>query len=291
MKIIATHDGRFHTDELFAIAILRLIYPNIRVIRTRDEAKFSKTNYRIDLGKKYNPKTGDFDHHQLDFKLKRKNNIPYASAGLVWKHFGKKLANFEKGFNYIDEKIIQPIDALDSGVQIVSKEVIPNYCIGEIINSFTPNWDNKNKDYDKAFFEALNFVTDLLRREIDYANSIEEIEKIIKNSIKNSIGKICILEKQVPWQDYIINNTNKLFVIFRAEEGHWYVWSVREELRNFENRKDLPKKWGGLSGKELQKITGVKDAIFCHKNLFTVNAKSKEGAIKLAKLALKEKNI
>ena len=36
----------------------------------------------------------------------------------------------------------------------------------------------------------------------------------------------------------------------------------------------------------LQKVTGVEDAVFCHKGLFLAVAKSKEGAIKLAELAL-----
>ncbi len=290
MKIVATHHGKFHTDELFAIAILKLIHSNIKVIRTRDVEKFSKADYRIDVGKKYNYKTGDFDHHQLEFNLVRKNKIPYASAGLVWKHFGKKLVNFEKGFNYIDKKIIQPIDALDSGVQIISKEIISNYCIQEVIRSFIPVWDKKSEDNNKEFFEALNFVTDLLRREINYANSIKKAEKIIKESLKNSKEDFFILKENVPWKDYIIKNTKMKFVIFESSSEFWYVWAVRKKIKSFDNRKDLPKKWGGLNGEKLAKITGVKDALFCHKNLFAAKAKSKEGAIKLVKLALKEKD-
>jgi len=41
-----------------------------------------------------------------------------------------------------------------------------------------------------------------------------------------------------------------------------------------------------LRDKELQKVTGVADAIFCHRSLFLAVVKSKEGAIKLAELTL-----
>ena len=41
-----------------------------------------------------------------------------------------------------------------------------------------------------------------------------------------------------------------------------------------------------LTDEEFEKITGVEGAVFCHRTLFMAVAKSKEGAIKLAKLAL-----
>jgi len=71
MKIIP-HSGRFHADEIFAVAILKIIYPKIEIIRTRDINKFSRGDFLVDVEKKYNPKKKFFDHHQEDFKEKRK---------------------------------------------------------------------------------------------------------------------------------------------------------------------------------------------------------------------------
>jgi len=48
----------------------------------------------------------------------------------------------------------------------------------------------------------------------------------------------------------------------------------------------LPSAWAGLRDAELQKVSGVEDAVFCHRALFTAVARSKEGAIKLAQIAL-----
>ena len=61
---------------------------------------------------------------------------------------------------------------------------------------------------------------------------------------------------------------------------------MRKEKNSFKNRKDFPTIWAGLRDEKLQKVTGVSDSIFCHRGLFLAVAKSKEGAVKLAKLAL-----
>ena len=64
------------------------------------------------------------------------------------------------------------------------------------------------------------------------------------------------------------------------------VGTVRNDEAVFENRKDLPRVWGGLRGVEFAEVSGVFDADFCHKGLFLAAAKSKEGAVELAKKAI-----
>ena len=79
-----------------------------------------------------------------------------------------------------------------------------------------------------------------------------------------------------------------LFVIYPREvyKNYWAVKAVRNDPKTFINRKDFPKSWAGLRDEELQKISGVSDAIFCHRGLFLAVAKTKEGAIKLAQIAV-----
>ena len=64
--------------------------------------------------------------------------------------------------------------------------------------------------------------------------------------------------------------------------------TICEKLHTFNNRKNFPQDWAGLRDEELQKVTQVSDAIFCHRGLFLAVAKSKEGAIALAEKALVE---
>ena len=89
---IAVHDGVFHADDVFAVAILKIINEDIEIIRTRDDEVLATADMRLDVGGRYNPETGDYDHHLVQGAGERKNGIPYASCGLIWKHFGMQIA-------------------------------------------------------------------------------------------------------------------------------------------------------------------------------------------------------
>ncbi|MDD2786159.1 MAG: MYG1 family protein [Patescibacteria group bacterium] len=83
---IGTHDGRFHSDETFSVAALLLVYPDAEVVRTRDEDVLATCDIRVDVGRKYDPATGDYDHHQA--LPPRANGIKYSSLGIIWNGFG-----------------------------------------------------------------------------------------------------------------------------------------------------------------------------------------------------------
>ncbi|MFU0784699.1 MAG: hypothetical protein ACFWT2_16660 [Thermoanaerobacterium thermosaccharolyticum] len=76
-----------------------------------------------------------------------------------------------------------------------------------------------------------------------------------------------------------------MFVIFKTK-NNYIIQTVRGE--DGEDIKKLPKAWMGKRDKELQDITGVNDAVFCHTGRFIAAAESLEGIIKLAKLAIEE---
>ena len=90
MKIV-THNGHFHTDELMAVAVLLLKFPDAEVVRTRDEKIIKQADIAVDVGQIYDPASTRFDHHQPGGARKRENGIPYASFGLVWKEYGVEL--------------------------------------------------------------------------------------------------------------------------------------------------------------------------------------------------------
>lgn len=290
MKKIAVHNRDFHADEVFAVSILRLIYPKVKVIRTRDEKKLKEVDARIDVGKKYNFKTNDFDHHQKGGAGKRDNGIPYASAGLIWKHFGKNLVSSDEVFNYIDEKIIQYIDADDEGINTYIIKKLAPYTVADFIKGLNPSGLNqKDGLFDEYFEEVVIIIAKLLKREIKVAEELIKAGKIIKEEIKKSNGEYLLLNNYIPWKKAVIEESNIKYVVSHDPiENHWSIRAVPLSLNTFENRKDLPKAWAGLAEGDLQKVTGVKDAKFCHNKLFTARAKSKEGAIKLVELALKD---
>ena len=91
-KVVVTHDGSFHTDDVFAVATLSIYYKNrIKIIRTRDEKIMGKADIVLDVGEIYDPSTNRFDHHQKEGAGTRDGGVPYASFGLLWKHFGLEI--------------------------------------------------------------------------------------------------------------------------------------------------------------------------------------------------------
>ena len=88
--VIVTHGGKFHADDAWAVAVLKVLFPDSKVVRTRDAATIEAGDFAIDVGGIWDPATGRFDHHQKGFSGARTSGVPYASAGLVWREYGAR---------------------------------------------------------------------------------------------------------------------------------------------------------------------------------------------------------
>ncbi len=287
---LVTHDNRFHADDVFATAVLMeaLGEKNIEVVRTRDWDVINSGDYVYDVGGIYDPENNRFDHHQETMKDKRENGIPYSSFGLVWKKFGTQLCESEDVADFIDKNLIQSIDAMDNttGIYEVKYYGVHPQTFNRIISSFWPTW---LEDFsDKFFFDAVDFAKNFLRREIKRAVAREKAKSAIEKIYKSSRNKqIIVLDKDYPHED-ILNEYDKVLFVVKPRGGRdrWIVEAMRDDPLLFDFRKLLPAEWAGKNAETLPEITGVKDALFCHRKRFVAVAESREGAVKLAKLAL-----
>ena len=289
---LVTHNGSFHADDVFACATLFLVLKKTNqqseLIRTRNEEIIKNGDIVFDVGGVYDAEKNRFDHHQVGGAGKRANGIDYASFGLVWKKFGIEICDDEKTLDFIDKKLVSPIDAADNGIDLVeNKHNVSPYFIQNFISSMKPTW-REDATEDEMFLKSVAIASDILSREIIQTQDAFLAESAIISSYQNSADKrIIILDEHYPYEYVLQNFSEPLFVIYpRKITKDWGVRAVRKDTLTFNNRKDLPKSWGGLQNEELQKLTGVEDAIFCHRGLFLAVAKSKEGAIKLAEIAL-----
>ena len=289
VKTIAVHDGTFHADDVFASAIIRMLRPDIEIIRTRDEEKLAAAGMRIDVGGKHQPSTGDFDHHMTGGCGARKNGFPYAACGLLWKQFGMLLAKNEKVFDKVDRQLIQSIDAVDSGYSFgEDKLVYQHYTISDSIDSFNPAWIDADQDSDAAFLRALDFAQTILSNEIRHSTAFEAARGKVQEAIRNSKDpRYIVLDGYCPWQEVVVLETNAQFVLFPSATGDWRIRAVPDRIGSFFTRRSLPKHWGGLSREQLVAVTGIEDALFCHQALFIAGARSREGAMRMLELALR----
>jgi Uncharacterized conserved protein related to MYG1 family len=52
VKTIGTHSGMFHCDEVLGCSMLKLLYPDAEIIRTRDQKELDKLDLVLDVGGK-----------------------------------------------------------------------------------------------------------------------------------------------------------------------------------------------------------------------------------------------
>ena len=78
-----THNGRFHTDDVFSAALLKILNPQINIER-KNSVPEGYSGLVFDLG------GGEFDHHGSRSRF-RKNGVQYASFGLLWREYGSQI--------------------------------------------------------------------------------------------------------------------------------------------------------------------------------------------------------
>ncbi len=299
-KKVVTHSGSFHADDIFACATLSLYFKknNMKytVTRTRDASLIREADYVFDVGGIYNPELERFDHHQAGGAGKRKNDIPYAAFGLVWKKYGPLLCDNNMDIvDDIDRRLVQPIDAIDNGISISSPADcgLYDYGIHGIVSAYQNTWkesDDTIKQY-KSFIKLVDFFKGIIKREIERSSHRREMVDIIEKCYRSANNKEII---EIPYHVgvgplvQVLDKYKEVMYVVCRSNNNWKVLAVRKSICSFENRKSLPKSWSGKRGFALQKITGVSDAVFCHNSLFMAVAKSKLGAWKLAELALIE---
>lgn len=291
---VVTHGGIFHADEVLATVILSKVLGDITVLRTfKVPEGLSDDVIVYDIG------FGKFDHHQKGGNGARENGVPYASVGLIWKEYGHKLvedtANPELVWSLVDRDLIQGVDAVDNGAMPKPETestgpVVRNMSFSAIISSFNPNWDCA-EDPDEAFNKAVEFAEIVFENTLKSATAKAKAQVIVDEAIEKSQDHIMVLDRFVPWQEFIFSSENDKasevqFVVFPSNRGGYNWQCVPDALGSFGQRKTVPSEWRGLSGENLQKVTGVPTANFCHSAGFLGSAETFEGAYALAKLAV-----
>lgn len=293
LKKIVTHSGNFHTDEVFACAVLSILHNDeVEIIRSRDSEMWRTADYVVDEGGVYDPTFGRFDHHQIGGAGERDNGVPYSSFGLIWKEYGEALAGSVYAMNIIDKLLVQPVDAGDNGFETfgVRGDVSP-FILQDVVGVFRPAWNEKRTE-DEGFIEAFDLAKKILKREIIRAQSEEEGRKHAEDAYKQATDKrIIVIDDHYPWYEALGSKPEPLFVVKpdRGVGDKWKIEAVRSDVHSFKNRKDLPTAWAGKRDAELAEVSGVADALFCHTKLFVAVAGSKEGAIRMAQIAVDAK--
>ncbi len=289
---VATHDGSFHADEVFALAALTLLDEPVEIVRTRDRELIAGCDLRIDVGFAYDPASGNFDHHQREFSEMRPNGIGYASFGLIWREFGARVCGGDAELAaQLDQSMVAAIDANDSGQQVFETLIdgVRPLTVNGVVGALNARWDEQlTPEAERARFDqAVALAGGMLEREVASAAAGLRAARLVREGITAAADpRLVELAANVPWKWVVVPEAPEaLYVIYPKRQG-FGLEAVPRELGTFENRQDLPEPWAGLDGPELAALTGVEDAVFCHAKRFLAVARTREGIGELARQAL-----
>lgn len=288
---IITHGGNFHADEVTAIAILQMALGDRSVARISTETDIPDgyCGLVVDIG------FGQYDHHQAGGNgCRRHTEIPYASAGLIWRDYGRRICGkytdnadmIDELYRIIDSCFIAGIDAVDNGVGGSVTGTLP-MSLSAIVTAFNTNWD-EDINNDDQFLTAVEMVCSILDRIIKKHIATLSAREIV---FKSAVDDVLYLNQYVPYMDTVFNKylawdeREKMmrlkFVIHPSNRGGW-IWRILP-IQGIPNsvQWSIPDEWKGLGGKDLQKVMHVSDAKFVHKDGFIGGAHSKDGCMQM----------
>lgn len=257
-----THGGVFHADDVFATALLQIVYEDFEVIRGNAVPEnFEGIVYDIGGGK--------FDHHQEGAPV-RENGVPYAAFGLLWREYGEDLVGAENA-KEMDEDFVQMIDHTDN-----TGKMNP---LSKLIKQFNPDW-KEEISADERFFEVVKYAKIVLERKISCLKAETEKKEYLKQAQAQCNGRILVLDRYVSTRDRL-NETEIQYVIYPSARDGYNISIAQSRTPGF-----FPKNWLGLAGEELEKESGISGLIFCHKAGFLAAADSKDTALRAARFLL-----
>lgn len=318
--LIATHGANFHPDDVFATATALLYYgvdktglsdylhgyaeikekhsgEFVRVVRTLDKKVMDKATVLMDIGREYDEKRKRFDHHQEGGAGKREDGTPYASFGLVWKKYGKRIVGSSDVADYVDKMLVKQIDARDNGIEIAKslfsdgtqpllfEDLINLDC--DLVFGLGLKPQEMNRIFDKTFFKLIPIAQKMIILTALKGMALIEADKKLEHLYDKMTDKrVIIMDKKLPFR--LAGFKEVLFSVYPSVRGGWNAQVVQIAEGFYESRTHFPQAWAGKNPEEIQKITGVPDAEFCHVGRWLVSAGSKDGVLKMVGLAIKE---
>ena len=298
---LVTHNGGFHADELLSSVILTRLFPEAKIVRSRAPEWITAGPDRVvyDVGGNYDAEARIFDHHQREAP-KRDDDQPFSSFGLVWKHFGHEYlaasgvpeAHVETVHASFDRGFVLPVDLVDNGA--LSPSVagpLAGLTLMALLETLKPVFDDTDPESeDRAFHAALAIARSFVEARVARSAAKLRAEGLAQQAVE-AAGASHILELPMgmPFRPAVIKaGADHLLFVVTPRGKDWTLGGIRLNDEGFELRADLPRAWAGLTGEELERVSGVAGATFCHNGCFIAAAKSREAAMAMAELAVAE---
>ncbi|MBK1840309.1 MYG1 family protein [Azospirillum sp. YIM B02556] len=315
---LVTHGGSFHCDEVLGYAILcRALPPGTlaasTLVRTRDRGAIEAADIVWDVGGVFDAARRRFDHHQRGAPV-RTDGSPYSSAGLLWAAFGRDAVRaalagrggedvVERVWAEMDEQVVRLVDLADNGQRPVpdfndealdrAARIAEGLALPSLVEVLNLPWDTAPADRaraeDERFARAAEIAGAFLDGRIERIRArVAAYDTVLEAHARSADPRVLELARGMPWQGPAHDaDLPVLFAVYPDKGGDaWMVGCMPPEPGSFAQKLPLPAAWAGLRDADLARVSGVGDAVFCHLNRFIAAARSREGALALARTAL-----
>lgn len=221
-----THKGTNHEDEQVGCAISELAERTCDFKRVSSFEEVDPEGVVADIFRVYNPDKEYYDHHQ-DF-LTREDGYPYASAGLMWKHYGIDVIKnllpqigdqwAEEIHTIVDEDFIKGVDACDADADYqlnASCSAGPVKVLSTAAMTILMNEEDQELQ-DESFRLNVNHYKRLLRKLILNAHGFLQDKERFYNEIVIDNG-VAIFENSIQWEKLVHEhnktNENKIYFV------------------------------------------------------------------------------
>jgi len=285
-RSFGTHDGSFHADEVCACALLLLfdLIDKDKIFRSRDQTTINQCEYVCDVGGIYDPKIKRFDHHQKEYSGE------LASAGMILLYLKNQAFIDQTLYEHLNYSLIKNVDAHDIG-----KTENRGYSFSQIIANFIPiDYNASSKERLSAFLKAVEFAYAHLKRMQERFFYSKKCSHKVKKAMEPN-KKYLLFEESIPWLDAFFElggESHKALFVVMPTQTHYKLRAIPPDSNSrMKVRFPLPLEWAGLHDRDLQKVSKIDGAIFCHKGRFISIWKTKEDAIKALKYVFKKSGI
>lgn len=290
---IYTHAGRFHADEVTAYAILSMCFSALELHRLEDIDDLGTDGIVIDIGRRWDPEKGLFDHHQGYFQ--RPNGIPYASAGMVWDYYGLMAiyallgGNLDDSVYYsikdeVDKSFIQGIDAHDAANTYrvegyVGDDSVSVMTLSEMIAHLNCTNVFDHKAQMEYFYDSVMLIKRIIREKISQAYAqVKAVEYLKEEATHLEESKVIVFSEVIRWKKAIhANYPEALFVIMPSSHpgSSFSMLAVPVDPNSREVK--IP----------IERLDGFEG--FIHQGRWIAGSDSVEDLIKLAKSNINER--